>query len=159
MPRVLGEAPEVYGPSPQHRYARVRVPIHSPAGENTAGRKHFLPAGLAAARRRRVAQVERALNNAVRPVKGSRIALLGISYKPGVGYIRESPALKILTLLSGPRSARSCATTTRTYPHSPTTGYRASRRRRRCKTQTSHRSSPHTPVSTTTRCSRAHASS
>jgi UDP-N-acetyl-D-glucosamine dehydrogenase len=35
-----------------------------------------------------------------RPVKGSRIALLSVSYKHGVGDIRESPALKILTLLS-----------------------------------------------------------
>ena len=47
-----------------------------------------------------VAKVERALNDAARPVKGSRIAVLGVSYKPGVGDIRESPALKILTLLS-----------------------------------------------------------
>jgi UDP-N-acetyl-D-glucosamine dehydrogenase len=46
-----------------------------------------------------VAKVERALNDAGRPVKGSRIAILGVSYKPGVGDIRESPALKILTLL------------------------------------------------------------
>jgi UDP-N-acetyl-D-glucosamine dehydrogenase len=51
-------------------------------------------------RTRRYAKDERALNNAGRPVKGSRIALLGVSYKPGVGDIRESPALKILTLLS-----------------------------------------------------------
>jgi UDP-N-acetyl-D-glucosamine dehydrogenase len=36
-----------------------------------------------------VAKVQRALNDAGRPVKGSRIALLGVSYKPGVGYIRE----------------------------------------------------------------------
>jgi UDP-N-acetyl-D-glucosamine dehydrogenase len=47
-----------------------------------------------------VAKVQRALGDAGRPVKGSRIALLGVSYKPGVGDIRESPALKILTLLS-----------------------------------------------------------
>jgi UDP-N-acetyl-D-glucosamine dehydrogenase len=47
-----------------------------------------------------VAKVERALNDAGRPVKGSRIAILGVSYKPGVGDVRESPALKILTLLS-----------------------------------------------------------
>jgi UDP-N-acetyl-D-glucosamine dehydrogenase len=47
-----------------------------------------------------VAKVERALNDAGRPVKGSRIAIIGVSYKPGVGDIRESPALKILTLLS-----------------------------------------------------------
>ncbi len=46
-----------------------------------------------------VAKVERALNNAGRAVKGARIAVLGVSYKPGVGDIRESPALKILTLL------------------------------------------------------------
>jgi UDP-N-acetyl-D-glucosamine dehydrogenase len=46
-----------------------------------------------------VAKIERALNDADRPVKGSRIAILGVSYKPGVGDIRESPALKIITLL------------------------------------------------------------
>ena len=47
-----------------------------------------------------VAKVERALNDAGRPVKGARIAVLGVSYKPGVGDIRESPALKILSLLA-----------------------------------------------------------
>jgi UDP-N-acetyl-D-glucosamine dehydrogenase len=46
-----------------------------------------------------VAKIERALNDVGRPVKGSRIAILGVSYKPGVGDTRESPALKILTLL------------------------------------------------------------
>jgi UDP-N-acetyl-D-glucosamine dehydrogenase len=46
-----------------------------------------------------VAKVERTLNDAGLPVKGSRIAVLGVSYKPGVGDTRESPALKILTLL------------------------------------------------------------
>ena len=46
-----------------------------------------------------VAKVERALNDAGLPVKGARIAVLGVSYKPGVGDIRESPALKIITLL------------------------------------------------------------
>ena len=46
-----------------------------------------------------VAKVQRALNDAGRPVKGARIAVLGVSYKPGVGDIRESPALKILELL------------------------------------------------------------
>ncbi len=46
-----------------------------------------------------VAKVERTLNDAGLPVKGARIAVLGVSYKPGVGDIRESPALKILTLL------------------------------------------------------------
>ncbi len=48
-----------------------------------------------------VAKVERALNDAGLPVKGARIAVLGVSYKPGVGDIRESPALKIVELLRG----------------------------------------------------------
>ena len=48
-----------------------------------------------------VARVERALNDAGLPVKGARIAVLGVSYKPGVGDIRESPALKIIELLRG----------------------------------------------------------
>ena len=35
---------------------------------------------------------------------GSRILLLGVAYKPGVGDLRESPALKIMKLL-GARGA------------------------------------------------------
>jgi UDP-N-acetyl-D-glucosamine dehydrogenase len=46
-----------------------------------------------------VALTQRALNDAGLPVKGAHIALLGVSYKPGVGDTRESPALKILELL------------------------------------------------------------
>jgi UDP-N-acetyl-D-glucosamine dehydrogenase len=46
-----------------------------------------------------VAKVQRMLNDAGLPLKCSRIAVLGVSYKPGVGDIRESPALKILALL------------------------------------------------------------
>jgi UDP-N-acetyl-D-glucosamine dehydrogenase len=46
-----------------------------------------------------VAKVQRALNDAGRSVKGARIAVLGVSYKPGVGDLRESPALKIMALL------------------------------------------------------------
>jgi UDP-N-acetyl-D-glucosamine dehydrogenase len=42
-----------------------------------------------------VERIERALNEAGKPVNGSRIVLLGVSYKAGVGDIRESPALKI----------------------------------------------------------------
>lgn len=36
-----------------------------------------------------------ALNEIGLPVKGTKIALLGLSYKPNVGDLRESPALKI----------------------------------------------------------------
>ncbi len=46
-----------------------------------------------------VSKVERVLNSAGKPVQGSRVAIFGVSYKPGVGDIRESPALKIITLL------------------------------------------------------------
>ncbi|HEY2397756.1 MAG TPA: nucleotide sugar dehydrogenase [Solirubrobacteraceae bacterium] len=45
------------------------------------------------------AKVQRALNDAGLPVKGARVAVLGVSYKPGVGDVRESPALKIISLL------------------------------------------------------------
>jgi len=47
-----------------------------------------------------VAKAQRVLNDAGLSVKGARIALLGVSYKPGVGDTRESPALKIVSLLS-----------------------------------------------------------
>jgi UDP-N-acetyl-D-glucosamine dehydrogenase len=46
-----------------------------------------------------VDRIARALNEQAKPVKGSRIAIVGVSYKPGVGDLRESPALKILRLL------------------------------------------------------------
>ncbi|MEA2250771.1 MAG: UDP-N-acetyl-D-glucosamine dehydrogenase [Solirubrobacteraceae bacterium] len=47
-----------------------------------------------------VSKVERVLNDAGKAVNGSRIAVLGVSYKPGVGDVRESPALKIVALLT-----------------------------------------------------------
>ena len=63
-----------------------------------------------------VQKIERALNDAGKPVKGSRILLLGVSYKAGVGDLRESPALRILELLRArggevvlPRPARARA--------------------------------------------------
>jgi UDP-N-acetyl-D-glucosamine dehydrogenase len=43
--------------------------------------------------------VERALNDRGKPVRGSRVLVLGVSYKAGVGDTRESPALKIIRLL------------------------------------------------------------
>src|SRR4051794_28100408 len=44
---------------------------------------------------------ERVLNDAGKPVRGSRILVVGVAYKGGVGDMRESPALKILRLLRG----------------------------------------------------------
>jgi UDP-N-acetyl-D-glucosamine dehydrogenase len=49
-------------------------------------------------------RIEWALNDASKPVKGSKIAILGVSYKGGVGDIRESPALRIMEVL-GERGA------------------------------------------------------
>jgi UDP-N-acetyl-D-glucosamine dehydrogenase len=46
-----------------------------------------------------VEQIERALNEASKPVRGSKILLLGVAYKPGVGDLRGSPALAIINLL------------------------------------------------------------
>jgi UDP-N-acetyl-D-glucosamine dehydrogenase len=47
-----------------------------------------------------VERIERALNDVTKPVKGSKIAILGVSYKGGVGDIRESPALRIIRVLA-----------------------------------------------------------
>jgi UDP-N-acetyl-D-glucosamine dehydrogenase len=44
-------------------------------------------------------RIERALNSSGKPVKDSKILLLGVSYKAGVGDTRESPALTIAKLL------------------------------------------------------------
>jgi len=46
-----------------------------------------------------VDRIARALNDHSKPVRGSRVAILGVSYKAGVGDLRESPALKIIQLL------------------------------------------------------------
>lgn len=46
-----------------------------------------------------VERVVRALNDAGRAVRGARVVLFGVSYKAGVGDVRESPALKIVSLL------------------------------------------------------------
>jgi UDP-N-acetyl-D-glucosamine dehydrogenase len=45
-------------------------------------------------------RVEQALNDVAKPVKGSRILILGASYKGGVADIRESPALRIIEVLT-----------------------------------------------------------
>jgi UDP-N-acetyl-D-glucosamine dehydrogenase len=47
-----------------------------------------------------VDKIERTLNSHGKAVQGARIVLLGVAYKPGVGDLRQSPALKILKLLA-----------------------------------------------------------
>ncbi len=46
-----------------------------------------------------VDKIVRALNDVGRPARGSRVLMLGVSYKAGVGDLRESPALRIGRLL------------------------------------------------------------
>jgi UDP-N-acetyl-D-glucosamine dehydrogenase len=46
-----------------------------------------------------VDRIVRALNDVGKPARGSRVLLLGVSYKAGVGDMREAPALKIARLL------------------------------------------------------------
>jgi len=45
-------------------------------------------------------KISRALNDMSKSVKGSKVAILGVSYKAGVGDVRESPAIKIMKLLA-----------------------------------------------------------
>jgi UDP-N-acetyl-D-glucosamine dehydrogenase len=45
-------------------------------------------------------KVSSALNGHSKPVRGSRVAIVGVSYKAGVGDLRESPSLKIMKLLA-----------------------------------------------------------
>ncbi len=46
-----------------------------------------------------VTRVQDALNNVGRPIKGSRILILGVAYKRDINDIRESPALDIMEML------------------------------------------------------------
>jgi UDP-N-acetyl-D-glucosamine dehydrogenase len=46
-----------------------------------------------------VEKITRALNDHSKPVRGSRIAIIGVAYKGGVSDLRESPALRIIALL------------------------------------------------------------
>jgi UDP-N-acetyl-D-glucosamine dehydrogenase len=44
-------------------------------------------------------RVAKALNDAGKPVRGSRVLLLGVAYKGGIGDLRESPGIRIAKLL------------------------------------------------------------
>jgi UDP-N-acetyl-D-glucosamine dehydrogenase len=47
-----------------------------------------------------VERIERALNEAGKPVKGTRIVIFGVAYKAATSDVRESPAIKIIDLLT-----------------------------------------------------------
>ena len=46
-----------------------------------------------------VDKIERTLNSHAKAVNGSRVVLLGVAYKPDVGDVRESPALRTMQAL------------------------------------------------------------
>ena len=48
-----------------------------------------------------VSRIQELLNTAGRALKGSRILLLGVAYKPDIADLRESPALAIISRLAG----------------------------------------------------------
>jgi len=48
----------------------------------------------------RADKVGQALYDASWPVRGSRVAIISVSYKAGVGDLRDSPAIKIMSLLA-----------------------------------------------------------
>ena len=45
-------------------------------------------------------RISDALNAAGRPIKGTRVLVLGVAYKAGVGDVRESPSLKVMEWLA-----------------------------------------------------------
>src|SRR5450755_3909330 len=61
-----------------------------------------------------VDKVQSALNEAAKPVKGSRIHVMGVAYKRDIDDMRESPALDVMMLL-----ARLGGTLTYSDPHVP----------------------------------------
>ena len=46
-----------------------------------------------------IGKVVDALNERGKPIKGSRILVLGIAYKPNVDDMRESPAVELMEIL------------------------------------------------------------
>jgi len=46
-----------------------------------------------------VSKVQGAFNKVEKPIKGSRILVLGVAYKPDISDMQESPALDIIHLL------------------------------------------------------------
>jgi UDP-N-acetyl-D-glucosamine dehydrogenase len=45
------------------------------------------------------ARIGEALNEHAKPLKGARVLVLGVAYKPDVGDIRESPSLRVMSVL------------------------------------------------------------
>jgi UDP-N-acetyl-D-glucosamine dehydrogenase len=46
------------------------------------------------------ARIGEALNEHAKPLKGARVLVLGVAYKPDVGDVRESPSLRVMSALA-----------------------------------------------------------
>jgi len=57
--------------------------------------------GIAIRPRQVLARAQRILADDRRPIRSARILVLGVSYKPGVSDVRESPALAIIEMMAG----------------------------------------------------------
>src|SRR4029453_1731911 len=44
-------------------------------------------------------RIGEALNEHAKPLKGARVLVLGVAYKPDVGDVRESPSLRVMSVL------------------------------------------------------------
>ena len=69
-----------------------------------------------------VNQVSDALNGAGKPVKGSRVLVLGVAYKKDIDDVRESPALDIIELLQAKGADRIAGWTSAMVEHIPRPG-------------------------------------
>jgi len=46
------------------------------------------------------ARIGEALNEHAKPLKGAKVLVLGVAYKPGIGDVRESPSLRVMSALA-----------------------------------------------------------
>ena len=89
------------------------------------------------------ARIGEALNEVGKAVKGAKILVLGVSYKPDVGDVRESPALRVMAALHR-RGARVCF-------HDPFVDVGADERLGAARTELSQRPSPRPTASPSSR--------
>src|SRR5204863_31646 len=100
--------PPVPGERSRHRsrfLPGVFSGAHRPGEPNLQGQGHSKGRRRHHARRAMPTHVRRlvseSLNEAGRAVKGSRVLVLGVAYKRGIGDTRESPAYEIVATLRG----------------------------------------------------------
>ena len=99
---------------PADRPVVPRVARRAPARASASGSSSSPTTSTATCPTTSCSRVVAMLNDHERAVKGSRILLLGLAYKPATSDWRESPSMAVAERWS--RSAPTCARTTRTFP-------------------------------------------